>query len=132
MQRIAVLFALLAVTGCGGMPTDSTNSTDLASVTDSTNTTNPVVLVDVVGACDTDHNDSQFPFGFDLPSEASLAEHDGNPETLLDAEWSVSFLNADVSFSTWVQDLPDSLSTVDSDVVLAGLVSVLRDGLGPD
>lgn len=89
----------------------------------------PNTSSNAVTACNTAYYDSQFLFGFDLPSTAILEGQDTISTFLLSDEWSVNLPDGNVSFNAWVQDLPDSTAADDPSVLLGELASIVLEGL---
>lgn len=89
---LSIGFVALAP-GCGGVPIDGANPTDSAGV---------------VGTCNTTYYNSDFGFGFDLPSLATLERFDDQQDFLFSAGW---FFGSDMTFSAFVQDLPESTAS---------------------
>ncbi len=102
LNRMGVAVAALAVAGlvgCGGLPIDGTNPTDSAVV---------------VGTCNTAYYNSDFGFGFDLPSLATLERFDDQQDFLFFAGW---FFGSDMTFLVAVQDLPESTVSFGEDAL---------------
>jgi hypothetical protein len=99
MKRVMALLLLAALPGCGGMPIDGTDP------------------LNVVVPCNTAYYNSQFGFGFDLPSTAILRNQGNEPTLLFDASWSLA-PSVEAAIGTAVGEFPTSLATLDDEYKL--------------
>jgi hypothetical protein len=114
MKRVMALLLLAGLAGCGGIPIDGTDP------------------LNVVVPCNTAYYNSQFGFGFDLPSTAVLESQGSDPPLFaFDADWSVAYSDANVSFLVFVQG-PIGFASTDPAAMLAEWADVIRGELQAD